>query len=113
SDEGRLTSLRDLEALIKPLSGRENLWLVGSSFGANLAVNYAAEHREVTGLVLLTPGFNYGGLTAREALTRLQQPVLIAASEDDPGAVETALELYDLVSAPKKFLKLEENGHGA
>ena len=53
SAEGRRTLLRDIGAAIRFLEGKKNIWLAGSSLGANLAINYAAQDPGVHGVILL------------------------------------------------------------
>ncbi|HTL48625.1 MAG TPA: alpha/beta fold hydrolase [Verrucomicrobiae bacterium] len=112
--EGRLSTLRDLAAAVDFLHRPDNLWLVGSSFGASLSVLHAAEDPAVRGLVLFTPGIRMGPVPTDQAVTKLTQArILIAAAEDDAGAVENAKQLYEKTPGSKKLLTYPKGGHGS
>lgn len=115
SSEGRLTALRDVDAAIDQLKAVSNLWLIGSSFGSNLAVLTAAERPEVRGVVLFSPGIQMGSrFTPEEASRRNDLRVFIAASGDDPGSPERARQLYEAYPVVDKKLHLTETGgHGS
>ena len=114
SHEDFSTLSRDVEAAVERLEGRKNIWLIGSSIGANLALHYAAQHPGVRGIVLLTPGYNYAGIDSLPSMEQYERrPVLIAASEDDPLAVDFCRALYEKAKGPKKFLPYKTAGHGA
>lgn len=118
--EGRLSSLRDVEAAAVYLKkqvpeAENNLWIAGSSFGAALALRYAVSDPEVRGVILLSPGLKFGGVDIEEAASAYRQrPVLMAAARDDFGAVRAAETIAGLIPSPdKKVLIREEAGHGA
>jgi len=114
SPEGRKTMVRDIDAASDFLGPGRNVWLIGSSLGANLALNYAAARPEIRGLVLLSPGLNFGGIETRPAMKRLDaRPVLLAASKDEAGAVQVCETLRAIARGPKKNLVYEKAGHGA
>ncbi len=73
---------------------REKICLIGASLGANVALNYAAEHPEVPAIVLLSPGLEYAGVETPAAWRRYgKRPVFIAASPGDRYAFETVRRL--------------------
>jgi len=83
----------------------------GASCGVNLAIRLAIRHTEVKSLVLLS------GNADREARAFLsaseKMPVLLAAADDDQGAVELMEWLYSLSTNPgSKFLEYPNGGHG-
>jgi dienelactone hydrolase len=83
----------------------------GASCGVNLAIQLAIRHSEVKSLVLLS------GNADREARAFLEKskkmPVLLAAADDDQGAVELMDWLYSLSMNPgSKFLEYPNGGHG-
>ena len=83
----------------------------GASCGVNLAIHLAMRHPEVKSLVLLS------GNADREARAFLEKsekmPVLLAAADDDAGAVELMEWLYSLSTNPgSKFLEYPNGGHG-
>jgi dienelactone hydrolase len=83
----------------------------GASCGVNLAIHLAMRHSEVKSLVLLS------GNADRQARAFLEKsekmPVLLAAADDDQGAVELMQWLYSLSTNPgSKFLEYPNGGHG-
>jgi dienelactone hydrolase len=83
----------------------------GASCGVNLAIHLALRHPEVKSLVLLS------GNADRESRAFLsaseKMPVLLAAADDDAGAVELMEWLYSLSTNPgSKFLEYPNGGHG-
>jgi dienelactone hydrolase len=83
----------------------------GASCGVNLAIHLAMRHPEVKSLVLLS------GNADREARAFLEMsqkmPLLLAAADDDAGAVELMQWLYSLSTNPgSKFLEYPNGGHG-
>ncbi|MCM8775666.1 MAG: lysophospholipase, partial [Candidatus Omnitrophica bacterium] len=54
SHEGFRTMLRDIDAAVQHLNSKDNVWLVGASMGANLALEYAKDHPGIHGLVLMS-----------------------------------------------------------
>ena len=83
----------------------------GASCGVNLAIHLAMRHPEVKSLVLLS------GNADRQARAFLEKsekmPVLLAAADDDQGAVELMEWLYSVSTNPgSKFLEYPDGGHG-
>lgn len=119
SAEGRRSTFHDVEAAVQHLKvhvpeAEQNLWIIGSSFGSSLALVYAAAHPDVLGVVLLSPGLVYGDIQTEEAARKLHSRVLLAAAEDDFGAVREAGDLFGwMPSENKKFLTRPKGGHGA
>jgi pimeloyl-ACP methyl ester carboxylesterase len=80
--------------------------LLGASIGANLALNQAARDPQLAAVVLLSPGLDYRGITAREPLAALNDcPVLILAAEGDAYAAMSSRELKE---AAQGFVELHE-----
>jgi dienelactone hydrolase len=83
----------------------------GASCGVNQAIHLALRHSEVKSLVLLS------GNADREARVFLEKsvklPVLLAAADDDQGAVELMQWLRSISTNPgSKFLEYPDGGHG-
>lgn len=110
----RESALRDVEAAAKLAEPGKPLWLMGSSFGANMAVRYGAAHPEVSGLVLLSPGLEHAGIEITGNISALNgRPVLLAAAEGDPYAAGSVKYLDEQLGEPKKMLVYEgSDGHG-
>lgn len=112
--EASLTAVQDLRAAAEYLKDEEQIWFIGSSFGANLSLYYAALDPRVSGVVLLTPGTNYWGIEAAPSLQEYgARPLLIAAGRDEAGAVKAAQWLFDQAEGPKIMLIGEAGGHGS
>jgi len=92
----------DLESAVRTLSQREGIPIAhiavgGASLGANVALAYAAGHRDVPALVLLSPGFQYAGIESEKAFRKYEpRPVFIAASPGDSYAFATVQHLASL-----------------
>jgi len=118
SDEIHQSSIHDVEAGVKLLKskGAPKIFIAGASIGANLALWYAAEHKEIDGAILLSPGFNYRGLKTESYVSGLKgsQSVYFAASRDDSYSAETIEGLFaKMPLGVKKELKMfERAGHG-
>lgn len=89
--------------------------LIGSSIGANLALNYAAKN-DVSSLVLLSPGLDYHSITTEESASGFSKPIFMAASSDDPNeSVNAVQRIGELAMAPDSEIKAvtyPDAGHG-
>jgi pimeloyl-ACP methyl ester carboxylesterase len=106
---------QDVEAAVAWLhaKGATKLAVVGASFGANLAVNAAADDAAVTNLVLLSPGLNLNGVTTSAAMEKYgKRPVLFVASNDDAYAVRSVNALDAKATGQKKIALLDQAGAG-
>lgn len=118
TDAEHQKSIFDLEAGVDflKLKGSSEIHLVGASIGANLSLQYLAEHFAMRSAILLSPGLDYHGIKTEEFAARLHegQSVYYAAADDDPYSAQTAKTL--LQKTPEgvtKELKLfERGGHG-
>lgn len=87
SDADHKKSILDLEAgaeFLKSKGARE-LSLIGASIGANLSLQFMAEHPEAKNGVFLSPGLNYHGIEAAPRMRKLTpgQRLLLVGSNDD------------------------------
>jgi pimeloyl-ACP methyl ester carboxylesterase len=121
SDQEHQLSIKDLEAgaafLDEKDVKKEGFVLIGASIGANLVIRYAADHPEVNGIVLLSPGFNYRGIEVRPFAERLRpgQRALFVGSEDDPqsnGVVLRTLAAAVPSQLDTKIIAYKAAGHG-
>ncbi len=99
----------DIDAAVTALRARgvdsTRIAIIGASIGANLALNYAAEHPEVAALVLLSPGLEYRGVRTQSAMGRFTpRPVLLMASENDAYAAQSCTTLAS--EADEAFVEL-------
>lgn len=104
----------DAQAAIEYLHRRgvKKIILVGASIGANIALNTAVKDTRVAGTVLISPGFDYKGVTTQEAAQQVQTPVLLIAAADDPDAKAVVHRLEKLIPAQKERILYPAGGHG-
>ncbi|HVL69890.1 MAG TPA: alpha/beta fold hydrolase [Vicinamibacterales bacterium] len=115
-DAGYAAMLRDVRAAQRFLLSRGDvlpgrIGLLGASLGANLALLHAAEGG-VPSLALLSPSLDYRGLRIDGAARKYGgKPMLLVASDDDPYARRSALELQKAAGG-RQLLTLSGAGHG-
>ncbi len=80
-----------LQAILETGADPENLFIAGEALGASLALQYAVQNRAVQGVVMLSPGLDYGGIAAEALLEQLaQRPTLLVWAEGDAHAASSA-----------------------
>jgi dienelactone hydrolase len=86
--------------------------IAGASIGANLAVLAAAADTAIASVALLSPSLDYRGLRIEAAARKYgSRPMLLVASDDDPYARRSALEIQK--GGPgRELLPLTAAGHG-
>ncbi len=91
----------------------EKVALIGASIGANLALRVAADDAMVVSVALLSPGFNYKGLSSQDAMKRYgSRPVLLVASDEDAYSKKTVDTLAALAQGGPRTELLTGAGHG-
>lgn len=108
-------SIFDVDAAVKFLTkdvGLSNVYFVGASIGANLSLQYLAEHPGFQKAVLLSAGLNYRGIQTKPLYKKLklEQKLLAIASEDDGVNAEENIELFGADNL--KLLITKSGGHG-
>lgn len=120
SDVEHQAGILDVEAGVEFLKSRgakpENLALAGASIGANLSLQYLAEHPEVRGAILLSAGLNYRGVVTEPMAKKVKpgQKVLLVSSEDDGRNVsmnQTLLKSFP-ENVKKELIIYKKSGHG-
>lgn len=121
SDAEHQASRSDVEAgseFLK-MKGATALALGGASIGANLAIQYLAEHQESKAAFLLSPGLDYRGLKTEVFAysVRPDRAVFFAASSEDmrssgQSATDMAGALYKICPCLKEIRKFDGAGHG-
>jgi dienelactone hydrolase len=81
-----------------------NIYLVGSSVGSTVAINYAAQDSGVQRVVMLSPGQDYQGVETSTALSKVAKQVYFVAANGDSQSAEDARTAYGESKAPKKEL---------
>lgn len=124
SYEEHQKSIYDIEAAAEFLKGKGaspgKTIFIGASIGANLSLQYIAEHPEFKTAILLSPGLNYRGVETEPLVKRLRlgQKVFFASSEDDIRSggnnAEQNRKLFDAVpeGVEKKIQIYKTAGHG-
>ncbi|MCB4757570.1 MAG: alpha/beta fold hydrolase [Elusimicrobia bacterium] len=85
----------DVGAVIRYLQKEEKIkrdliFLMGASLGANACLNFAALSGGIKGVVLLSPGLNYQGITTDKTIGQVQNPLLIVACSQDAYAYQSS-----------------------
>jgi fermentation-respiration switch protein FrsA (DUF1100 family) len=94
--------------------GLSQTFILGASTGANVALNACAESSNCTGVVLLSPGLDYHGVTTTEAMARLGvRPILMVASENDTNNPADSITLDSLAQGDHRLVIYPAAGHGA
>lgn len=118
SDGEHQQSLFDVEAAVEFLrtKGVQKFSMGGASIGANLALQYAANHKEVAAIVLLSPGSDYHGIHADIWMNNLKpdQAALLIASDDDVYSFTSVKALYEQAShlTVREVKLFTDAGHG-
>jgi len=85
--------------------------LIGAGLGANLALAAAAEDGNAGKVIAISPGLNYRGIRAGDALGDLDpEGVLLLASQEDVYSVHSIRELLRLYPVERKIY--QSAGHG-
>ena len=118
SDAEHQASCLDVEAAAEffKSKGVAELHLVGASIGANLSLQYLAEHQDTRSAILLSPGLDYRGVITAPFMGKIrpEQGVYLAAAEDDGYSRDTVVELAkSMTQDEKRILKVfSSGGHG-
>lgn len=110
----------DLLRSARPELAAEKIMFIGASIGANLSLQFIAEHRGYKTAVLLSAGLNYHGVNAEVLIKKLipGQKVFFAACHDDlkgggDNAAQNEILFEEVPSGVVKAKKIyEAGGHG-
>ncbi|MFH1759122.1 MAG: alpha/beta fold hydrolase [Patescibacteria group bacterium] len=112
------TSINDVEGarefLISKGITADNILVGGASIGANLAIQYLAQHHESLAGFALSPGLNYKDVEADEFSKELRdsQKIFLAAAEDDGYSAESVRKLKEITPAQATTKIYPSGGHG-
>lgn len=121
SDTEHQSSINDVTASVEFLKekGISEIYIGGASIGANLALQYVAEHKEINKIILLSAGLNYYGIITKPLANKLQkdQNVYFIGDEDDvrksgDSAADMAKILFDITTAKKEIKIFKGSEHG-
>ncbi len=92
----------------------DDLFLVGEGFGANLALQYTVEHRDVQGVVLLSAGTSYHGIKAVPLMEQMStRPSLLLWGERDDYAASCGAALQRRAPGHVEVRIYPGTAHGA
>ncbi len=87
--------------------------VVGASIGANMALLLGASQPDAAGVVLLSPGLDYYGVTTADTLEAFgQRPLLIVASEEDSYSAQSSRQLSELAGGEVHLEMYPGGAHG-
>lgn len=95
-------SIQDVRQVARTFADRqevdgERLAVVGASNAANIALNAAADEPGIRTLILLSPGLNYRGIAANDALAKLEgRQIYVLASEADTIAGDWPFRMQEM-----------------
>ncbi|OGY64793.1 MAG: hypothetical protein A3I24_04600 [Candidatus Harrisonbacteria bacterium RIFCSPLOWO2_02_FULL_41_13b] len=122
SDEEHQKSILDLNAAVEFLEKQKvnpnNIYFAGASIGANLSLQYLAEHPEFKKAILLSAGLDYRGVKTDRLIKKLkpdQKVLLIAAKDDQRSGGNNAKmnqKLKELAFKNSELIIYETGGHG-
>lgn len=118
SNSEHAAKIKDVAAavswMLKNGAETEKIVLIGASIGANLAIQFLAEHPDIPGAAALSPGLDYKGIVTMplaKALAR-KQSLFLSASDDDPESYNAVQKLNEISLAKTKLRLFHNSGHG-
>lgn len=110
-------ALQDIEAararLLDAGADPENMFIAGEAIGASLALQYAVDHDDIQGVILVSPGLDYKGMDAAELIQRFtRRPCLLLWSEGDAYAAGAADTLQRLAPGNTEVHAYQGAAHG-
>jgi pimeloyl-ACP methyl ester carboxylesterase len=113
-----LAAAQDIEAAHKALvQGRgvnaENVAAVGADVGANLLMHYALQHRQIQGVVLVSPGLDYAGIALEPTMEAYgNRPSMVVFTSGDAYAASSAQRLHQLAQGYAELREYQGSAHG-
>ncbi|MBI4144765.1 alpha/beta hydrolase [Candidatus Woesearchaeota archaeon] len=89
----------------------KGLLLIGASFSANAVINHAAQDRDVTAVIAISPGLDFRGIKPLEGIENAPNATLLVAAEDDAYSAESVRTLYSKNTDVETKI-YAEGGHG-
>ncbi len=81
----------------QPEIDKKHILLIGESFGANIALRYAAINEDLSAVAVFSPGLNYRGVRTDDVIRQLGQvPFHIFVSQNDAFAFESSKRLVEI-----------------
>lgn len=101
------------ELALLPGVDPQQLIVIGAGIGANLGINACADRPGCAAAVMLSPGVDYLGITANNAVTRFgPRPLLIIAGENDDNNPADSITLNALALGEHQLVIVPLTAHG-
>lgn len=117
SDAQHQAKIRDVEAAYEYLKSQgfddTHIFVIGASIGANLTIEFLAQHPAIPAGIALSPGLDYHGVKTADAVKNLNQNqhLVIVASDDDPESAVDSEKLH-LLNPSTTLIEKYGLGHG-
>ncbi|MEK7453233.1 MAG: alpha/beta fold hydrolase [Patescibacteria group bacterium] len=111
--------INDVESAVEFLEERGipkgKISLIGASIGANLALQYMSNNKEIKSSVLISPGLDYRGVMTEDNILKLSidQSVLMASGGDQDSYSRISVKkLFNMIKVKKDMHIFEDASHG-
>ena len=117
STEDWLGVARDIaaakQALLHAGTDPDNIAVAGASIGSNLALQYACGDLDTQAVVMLSPGLNYHGVDAAQAMRDYgNRPVLLMTATGDAYSAQSCTALKPLAVGHCEVREYDGTAHG-
>lgn len=89
----------------------KDIYIIGASIGANVAINYAATDSAVKGVALLSPGMTYHGIHVSDAISKYNGKVLLVASKEDDYSYQSVTKMNG-INPKSELIIYNGSAHG-
>lgn len=81
----------------------KQIGILGVGIGSNVAMNYAAMHKNIKTLVLVDPGFEYQGIKIEQAIRNYgERPIFVICNAQNKYALSTVKSIQQLIKGKIK-----------
>ena len=106
--EGLTTYLRTIRPTIK------EYYLIGSSIGSSVALDYASKNGDVKKVVMISPGLSYRDYDISDSARYYLYKLCLAAGFEDRYSSQSAQTIYEMSPSDSKEIKIyyDNDAHG-